>query len=479
MFSRGSLHPLPPFTLEMRKYIPHFAFFNLIFISATLLIESKLYWAILVAAVPLCILALFNFKSILYFLPVSFFLNFHRFGFAVSEWIALLLILSFFLAYRNINLSDCAIPLSFPFLAYYSVMMLSIVKSANMLLSLYSVNHFLLLVGLMAVMSAVIVTEGTILRLLAIFLACVGLNSIHVIIQAALTGKRVFGFAGIMFVDYVGVGIIFSTVLSLFSRRRHYRLLFLILTGLFTIALILTQTRTIWATTFTTLLVIIGFISIRRSYFEFQAGSFRRFIIFLIAFICIGLSTALIFNPRTLVRLSEVGNTSEADVTESGLVKNSLVSRVFIWHTAYNAFRENPVLGIGAYAFPFSSQYYYTIPKYFYKNYVEKLTPHQTFIAVAVETGILGLAAFIVLWILILRYIFKGMQSSNTFEEKRISAVLGGGVIYCLISMFITDAWLWGQGIILFGFILGSFFVYEKLKRIRPKRLSSFREDIT
>ena len=131
---------------------------------------------------------------------------------------------------------------------------------------------------------------------------------------------------------------------------------------------ILTQTRTIWAATFSALFVMICFIAIRHSYFGFQAKTFRRFALLLIVFFGIGLSAALIFNPNTFGRLSEVGNASEADVSESGLVKNSLVSRVFIWHTAYNAFIANPILGIGAYSFPFSSQYYYTIPKYFYKN---------------------------------------------------------------------------------------------------------------
>ena len=400
-------------------------------------------------------------------MPVSLFLNFQAFGFAASEWITLLLIVSFFAVYRNIDWSDLALPIAVPFLLYYSVMMLSTFKSANMLLSLYFINHYLLFIGLMTIMSAVIVNQKTIFRLLATYLTFVALNSIHVIIQAALTGKRVFGFAGIMFVDYVGIGIIFSVVLSLFSTRWYYRILLLSLTVLFTIALILTQTRTIWAATFSALFVMICFIAIRHSYFGLQAKTFRRFALLLIVFFGIGLSAALIFNPNTFGRLSEVGNASEADISESGLVKNSLVSRVLIWHTAYNAFIANPILGIGAYSFPFSSQYYYTISKYLYKIYVENLSPHQTFFAVAVETGLLGLIAFIVLLISILRYIFKGMLTSNTFEEKRTSAVLGGGVIYCLISMFITDAWLWGHGIILFGFSLGSFFVHEKLKHHR------------
>lgn len=465
MFSQHSILALSPHTIELRKYIPHFILLNLIFLSAIFLFGNKLYLAVLFSALPLCLVAFLNFKSVLYFLPVSLFLNFNAFGFAASEWITLLLVVSFFAVYKNIDWSDLALPIVVPFLLYYSVMMLSTIKSANMLLSLYFINHYLLFIGLMTIMSAVIVNQKTIFRLLTIYLSFVALNSIHVIIQAVFTGKRVFGFAGIMFVDYVGIGIIFSAVLSLFSTRWYYRILFLSLTLLFTIALILTQTRTIWVATFSALCVIIGFIAIRRSYFGFQSSTFRRFTLLLIVFLGIGLSAALIFNPHTFGRLSEVGNASEADVSESGLVKNSLVSRVFIWHTAYNAFIANPILGIGAYSFPFSSQYYYTIPKYFYKIYVENLSPHQTFFAVAVETGLLGLIAFIVLLISILRYIFKGMLTSNTFEEKRTSAVLGGGVIYCLISMFTTDAWLWGHGIILFGFSLGSFFANEKLKR--------------
>ena len=467
MFSQRVTPSISPHTVELREYIPYWISLNLIFLLALLLFDNKIYLAVLFTALPACIIAFLNFKAVLYFLPVSLFLNFNPLGFSMSEWIALLMILSFCVVYRDIQWDDLTVPLFIPFLLYFFVLVLSTTKSVDVVLSLWYINHYLLFIGVMTILSAVVVNRETILRLLALYLSVVAFNSIHVIIVATLSGKRVFGFAGVMFVDYVGIGIVFSVVFSLFSSRWFERILFLLLTALFTIALILTQTRTAWAATFVALVIIIGFIAIRHSSFGFRSGEFRRLIAILILFFGVGLSAALFFNPHTTGRFSDLGNASEADVTESGLVKNSLVTRVFIWHTAYNAFVANPVLGIGAYAFPFSSQYYYTISKYFYKLYVAKLTPHQTFIAVAVETGVVGAAAFLLLWISILRYVFKGMIHSFTFEERRTSVVLGGGVLYCMISMFTTDAWLWGHGIILFGFTLGSFFVHEKLKRRR------------
>jgi O-antigen ligase len=302
-----------------------------------------------------------------------------------------------------------------------------------------------------------------ILSVIKIYLILVFLNSVDVIVQAIITSKRVFGFAGIMFVDYVGIGVVMGVALTIFSKGTLKRITFSLLTLVFIIALIFTQTRTSWISTFLTVAIVLLFIAFNEKQYGFAEGSIRRFFLSAVIVIIVALSIALYLNPDTFNRLSEVNNKSEPLIPESGFVRNSLVSRFLIWHTAYNAFISNPVLGIGAYAFPFSSTYYYKISDVLFDIYVKGLSPHQTFIAVAVETGIVGLVAFATLLIALVRYTLRTMVELSKSSEHYLSVLLGGSIIYIIISMFTTDAWLWGHGIILFGMLIGLQFALVRI----------------
>ena len=157
------------------------------------------------------------------------------------------------------------------------------------------------------------------------------------------------------------------------------------------------------------------------------------------------------------VNLSErVGEIeSRGVITERGMASNSIVSRMLIWDTAWQAIKAHPVVGIGFYSFPFNSKYYYTIPRILFNNYVHRRTPHVGYLAVLTETGIIGLLTFLILVYIILFLIFKAADLAKEKDEIFFSQILLWCLVYITYSLFLTDAWLWGSGIMVWGMFLG------------------------
>jgi len=145
----------------------------------------------------------------------------------------------------------------------------------------------------------------------------------------------------------------------------------------------------------------------------------------------------------------------ETSFTEEGTTTNSLITRILIWDTAIAALKKNPIIGMGLYSFPFAAIDYYTIPRFLFNSYVRGLTPHQTFIAILTETGIIGFIGFSLLLVGILKFLFKAFQKCSDSEQRKRILIINFVQIYILLSMFMTDAWLWGQGLMLFALVLG------------------------
>jgi O-antigen ligase len=83
------------------------------------------------------------------------------------------------------------------------------------------------------------------------------------------------------------------------------------------------------------------------------------------------------------------------------------------------------------------------------------LSPHITFLANLAETGIIGFVGFL---IFLGSSLWMGIKSVNlAFSEEQIfySIIILALQFYILFSMFLTDAWLWGQCGMLWGVVLG------------------------
>jgi O-antigen ligase len=183
----------------------------------------------------------------------------------------------------------------------------------------------------------------------------------------------------------------------------------------------------------------------------------------IITFIIIAIISAffigafIVYSPSVFKRFNDLTAYKQMFVVENSTVgiNSSIVTRALIWLTALNAFIAHPIIGIGAFSFPFSSHLYCTIPQILFKLYVEGLSTHITFLSTLTETGIIGATGFLIFMLSSLKISFRAIKFEQSIDERIVSTIIAFLQLYIFISMFMTDAWLWGQCGMLWGFILG------------------------
>ena len=271
-----------------------------------------------------------------------------------------------------------------------------------------------------------------------------------------MTGGRSFGLSGIVFVDY-SVMAIFIGMLSFIFKKGMSRYFYLFIMIFLLGSQILTETRNTLLSLVLTFMFL-GFYMIRKSTL-LKIKKYKVIIIYssiVIVFLVIS-SIVIINNPQILKRFSTITGNEKAFIVENNNVgvNSSIITRILIWMTAWNAFIHHPIIGIGAFAFPFSSQLYNQLPPVLFKLFVAKLGTHITFLSTLTETGIIGTLGFIFFVFASIRVGFKSVNLSKDRNEILISLIILTLQVYIFFSMFMTDSWLRGQCGMLWGFILG------------------------
>ncbi|MDQ7815408.1 MAG: O-antigen ligase family protein [Melioribacteraceae bacterium] len=283
------------------------------------------------------------------------------------------------------------------------------------------------------------------------FILAVLTHSLYVIYDGFTSGRRTFGILGVYYIDYAGLGSLLSFILLLYSKglkKISYSILFFIIS----LGLIITQTRNAWLSTAFAIFTLIIYLFINS-----KKVFIKRYILGLLALLVVGLliinltSSGVDVSQRIDVESQSVTLTEDPE----SIGTNSFVSRIMIWHTAIVAFGEHPFIGIGAYAFKHTSQFYYKIPKGFHKLWVEGRTPHITFLQVLTETGIVGFVAFLFFIFVLIKLLLKTVKLPKTREEYIITIMTVWSLVYILFSMMMTESWLYGPYIIWFGILLG------------------------
>jgi tetratricopeptide (TPR) repeat protein len=135
---------------------------------------------------------------------------------------------------------------------------------------------------------------------------------------------------------------------------------------------------------------------------------------------------------------------SSTDITQQYLYRLSdsktLESRILFWKNAMQMSKEHPLLGVGLGNWPIQ------FPKYGLNNFTEYgivngentlQRPHNDFIWILCETGILGLLAYLILFAVIFRQLYSVIRKATNSNEKWkyffiFSALIG----YLIISFF-------------------------------------------
>ena len=395
-----------------------------------------------------------DFRLSYLFLILLLFINVYFFEFAISVFFSLVLFLLFILNYKLIKFSDFKSPILTYFVFFLLCCLPSFVTTDAMPQNLYKMLNILAFFILITISVAAFHDQNTIKKFFKAFVLFSIVNSFFLIINAVSNQIRAFGFAGIMFVDYAGIAIVNVFIWFLLGSIQKKILLLPVLVVLI-LASLFTQTRNSWISIFILILLIIAFFYLsNRKY-----GVSRRFLltVFLLMFLSIGgiYTTLEIITPSVSERAEQLTNSNNEVINQKGETTSSLITRLFIWHTAYNAFVQNPITGIGMYAFPYISWKYNTLPNIIFENYVKKKTPHIAYLAIATETGIIGLFGYLIFIFSTIKFSYQSVKSSNSNLENLVSTSIFFTLIYITVSMLMTDAWLWNQGIILWGIVLG------------------------
>ena len=107
------------------------------------------------------------------------------------------------------------------------------------------------------------------------------------------------------------------------------------------------------------------------------------------------------------------------------LAEKATSRRTPIWDTAYNMLQDNWINGVGPRGFRYAYRDYADEDNYFIRQGQEGQThPHMVLLEIAVETGVIGLAGFILFYLTLLRYWWRGRRS--TINGAWTAALLAG-----------------------------------------------------
>lgn len=411
---------------------------------------------------PILLLAVLSFKITSAILVILLFIPLGISYFPISLVFAPCLLLSVSIN-KVIKADDLKLPILTPLLIFITSVLPSFYNSSKIEYSILKFYNIVAFIIVIYAISLYITNYKHIRHLWFVYLFMVIINSLDLIVYALNTGRRYFGFAGIEFVDYSALTFVVVSVMLFFQKMNKRRFQYVFPLMIIGSALLLTQTRNTWLSALITLIIVIGLVIIRP---ELVFLSRRRVvfrILTMILFIGICVTLVLYVNPKVETRVTSIIDKKAAQFDEWGNTQNSLITRALIWSVAYNAFMEHPIIGIGLYSFPHTSSEYSNLPKFLYKKYVEGLSPHQTHVALLTETGIVGFIGFMILIVSIVRIAYKNMQNARDPESRFFSIMSMTALIYAIVSMFFTDAWLWGNCMGLFAIIVGTVLSNKKI----------------
>lgn len=372
-----------------------------------------------------------------------------------SVIVSLFLLLSVVFKYSKFESEKSENPIMLPLIIFVFAAVISLVNSP---FDLYVLMDFFNLIAFVLIVFSVpkiVYEEKEMLRLLLIFVLAVFFHSIVVIFNGLTFGGRTFGLLGVFYIDLAGLAFLYSVIFLLYAKRK-IKYVYAILSLTILIGLILTQTRNAWLSTAVGLsfLLIILLFNSKKFLINKRIIIFSSIVLFVTAAIFVSYitSSADIDVSR---RLETKTNDVKLSENPASVGENSLVSRLFIWHTAVNAFLKEPVIGIGMYSFKKTSSKYYTIPKPFFKQYVEYKTPHVSYLEIIVETGIVGFILFLFFLFSVHKTLYKIMRSRIHEKNVITTLVIFVSIIYITFSMLMTEAWVYGQYLVWFGIIIG------------------------
>ena len=161
------------------------------------------------------------------------------------------------------------------------------------------------------------------------------------------------------------------------------------------------------------------------------------------------ISTALMNNPKFMHRLDTIDDFTKYQ---------SNTERILIWQSAWNMFKDHPILGVGLGQYTVNYQEKYISPQAKEPNLEHA---HNNFMQMLAENGIAGFAGFIVMFGYI---IFKNLI--DWFNTKNAYSLMIVSTTVCLLLQGFTEYNVGNSAVIkIYWLILGLLVLSDKLNR--------------
>jgi len=212
---------------------------------------------------------------------------------------------------------------------------------------------------------------------------------------------------------YLAAVIPISASLVLFkATNKTYRFILSALFLLLAVCLLLSQARGAW------LGFILGFLFV-----SLLSGK-KNFLLAVFLLILFAVSAGLFGNIYLKEQVRSFAHLKTDQSTND---------RMIMWKTALRMFADRPILGQGLGTFMHSFE------KFKPKSYREIVYAHNCFLQMAVETGILGLLAFLWFILSLLRKASTRLFMPNDIFLKAVSIGIIGGILAYLVNSFFDN----------------------------------------
>lgn len=163
------------------------------------------------------------------------------------------------------------------------------------------------------------------------------------------------------------------------------------------------------------------------------------------------ISTALMNNTKFMERLNTIDDFTKYQ---------SNTERILIWQSAWNMFKDHPILGVGLGQYTVNYQQKYILPQAKEPNLGHA---HNNFMQMLAENGIVGFAGFIVMFgYIILKNSIEWIKTKNVYALMIIVSTV------CLILQGFTEYNVGNSAVIkMYWLILGLLVILDKLSGIK------------
>lgn len=213
-----------------------------------------------------------------------------------------------------------------------------------------------------------------------------------------------------VFGEYLILVIITSAVCFFISKNMYAKIIHLAAVAFSGVALVFTYSRGCWIGLIFAVVIFL-FMSKRKMFAVF----------------CILGLASIFFLPDSIIsRITSVGN----------LADSSTSYRVYIWEGTINMLKDFWITGIGLGSDAFNSIY----PLYAYSA-ITAPHPHNLYLVILTETGIVGAVAFILIIIFYYKRLFSIVRSSNDATLKTIASGLIAAISGYLLQGMFDNVW--------------------------------------